>query len=209
MRDVVIFSSSDLIRFALRAIIEPVIIHQPDRVSAVLKVCTSLPEFEREILTSVNPVVVFDIDNVPIINQYSILEKIKGKINEINLVLYSKESKLSNNYPHFKGVDVMYLCKTATLMEIESTIFQCFHRLVTSWNKVPNIFMSHENKSLKLTGRESEILSLLMFGMDTKDIAGLLSINVKTISSHKINILKKYEATSLVELYNKWRKFPF
>lgn len=205
MRDVVIFSGSDLIRFALRAIIEPVIIHRPDRVSAVLKICTSLPEFEREILTSVNPIVIFDIDNVPVFNQYYILNMIKIKTKKINIVFYSKENKLSENYACFKGMDLVHLCKTATVIEIKSTIYQCFYRLVTSVNKFPNIFLSRKDKLSELTGRENQILPLLMFGMTTKKIADLLSISAKTISSHKMNILKKYQVANLVELYNKWK----
>ncbi|MFA3781290.1 LuxR C-terminal-related transcriptional regulator [Yersinia sp. 1652 StPb PI] len=124
------------------------------------------------------------------------------------IIFYSKESELSENYFCFKDMDLIHLCKAAPVMEIESTINQCFYRLMTSLNEISNAFSSRKNKSLKLTGREKQILTLLMFGMATKDISDLLSISAKTISSHKINILKKYQTTSLVELYNKWKKFP-
>lgn len=208
MRDVIIFSGSDLIRFALKTIIEPVIMHRPDRVSSTLKVCTSLPEFEREILASVNPVVIFDIDNISFFNQYHILEVIKKKINEINLIFYSKESELLDGCSFFTEMDLIYICKTASIMEIESTINQCFSRFVTSLNEMPNVFSFRKSKLSGLTGRENQILPLLMFGMATKDIANSLSVNVKTISSHKMNILKKYQTSSLIELYNKWKEFP-
>lgn len=83
MRDVVIFSDSDLIRLALKTIIEPVITYQSDSISTVIKVCASLLEFELEILTAIKPVAIFDIDNVSILNQFYILKVIKGKTRKL------------------------------------------------------------------------------------------------------------------------------
>ncbi|MFW5389560.1 LuxR C-terminal-related transcriptional regulator, partial [Yersinia sp. 2542 StPb PI] len=74
-------------------------------------------------------------------------------------------------------MNLMHICKTATVMEIESTIYQCFYRLVTSLIKESYIFSSRENKLSELTVRENQILPLLMFGMATKDISDLLSIS--------------------------------
>lgn len=208
MRDVIIFSNSDLIRFALKNIIEPVITHQSDSISTVIKVCASLLDFEREILTAINPVVIFDIDNVPIFNQYYILKVIKEKIKKTNFILFSKETKLSENYSQFKNINLMHLCKDAKIMEIESMIYRCFYCLVISLNKTPNISSLHKNKHSELTEREGQILPLLMLGMANKDIADLLSVSAKTISSHKVNILKKYKKTNVVKLYNKWKESP-
>ncbi|AVX36917.1 LuxR C-terminal-related transcriptional regulator [Yersinia massiliensis] len=208
MRDVVIFSGSDLIRFALRAIIEPVFMHRPDRICSVIKICTSLPEFEHEILMSVNPVVIFDVDNIPVMKQFNTLITIRRKIKTSNIIFYSKDNELSGGYSYFKSANVMHLCKTATVNEIESILHQCFYQCVTSLNNTPNIFQCSKNQSSKLTGREHQILPLLMFGLTIKDVADLLSVSTKTISSHKINILKKYQVTSLVELYNKWKEIP-
>lgn len=84
-------------------------------------------------------------------------------------------------------------------------IYQCFYRLVTSFNKIPNISSLRKNKNLELTKRESQILPLLMFGMTNKNIADLLNVSAKTINCHKISILKKYKKTNMIELYNKWK----
>ncbi|MCW8114268.1 helix-turn-helix domain-containing protein [Yersinia intermedia] len=205
MRDVVIFSDSDLIRLALKTIIEPVITYQSDSISTVIKVCASLLEFELEILTAIKPVAIFDIDNVSILNQFYILKVIKGKTREINFIIFSKENKLPGSYSHLKNVNLTHLSKAATVMEIESMIYQCFYRLVTSFNKIPNISSLRKNKNLELTKRESQILPLLMFGMTNKNIADLLNVSAKTINCHKISILKKYKKTNMIELYNKWK----
>ncbi|MFW5393996.1 hypothetical protein V1951_22290, partial [Yersinia sp. 2544 StPb PI] len=60
MRDVIIYSGSDLIRFALKQITEPIIFTCQGVISDSIRVCISLPEFESLLLSSFNPVVIFD-----------------------------------------------------------------------------------------------------------------------------------------------------
>lgn len=51
-----------------------------------------------------------------------------------------------------------------------------------------------------LTTRETEVLRLLADGKRVKDIATLLSISVKTVESHRQNIMDKLEIHSTIEL---------
>ena len=61
----------------------------------------------------------------------------------------------------------------------------------------------------KLSAREIEVLNLLSNGKRNKDIASLLEINEKTVSTYKTRLLKKLNVTSLAELINQARMFQF
>ncbi|WP_338806787.1 response regulator transcription factor [Pseudomonas chlororaphis] len=53
-----------------------------------------------------------------------------------------------------------------------------------------------------LTDREMQVLKLLAQGLPNRTIAEKLNLSSKTISGHKINLLMKLSATSVVELAN-------
>jgi len=45
--------------------------------------------------------------------------------------------------------------------------------------------------SATLSGRESEVLRLIACGYSNKEIAGRLSLSVKTVEAHKANAMRK------------------
>jgi DNA-binding NarL/FixJ family response regulator len=52
----------------------------------------------------------------------------------------------------------------------------------------------------RLTSREREIVQLLAEGQSSKDVSNLLNISVKTVETHRANIMRKLELHSLSEL---------
>jgi len=52
----------------------------------------------------------------------------------------------------------------------------------------------------KLSDREAEVLRLIALGHSNKEIAGQLSLSVKTIEVHKANAMRKLNLTSRIEL---------
>lgn len=57
-----------------------------------------------------------------------------------------------------------------------------------------------DNKISKLTAREREILQLIAEGNSTKEIAATLNLSVKTIESHRRQIMEKLELYNVAEL---------
>lgn len=57
-----------------------------------------------------------------------------------------------------------------------------------------------EEKSINLTKRELEILKLFAEGLTNKEIADQLFISIRTVESHKNNIMQKLELKTTVEL---------
>ena len=52
----------------------------------------------------------------------------------------------------------------------------------------------------RLTAREREIVQLLAEGKANKEVAGLLNISVKTVETHRTNIMRKLDLHSVSEL---------
>ncbi|WP_114748842.1 response regulator transcription factor [Pleomorphovibrio marinus] len=65
-------------------------------------------------------------------------------------------------------------------------------------NPLPNSQADYE-----LTKREKEILSLIYQGMANKDIADQLNKSIRTIETHRFNIMKKLKVNNVVELLKK------
>nr|WP_317632674.1 response regulator transcription factor [uncultured Flavobacterium sp.] len=62
-----------------------------------------------------------------------------------------------------------------------------------------------ERMHRKLSSREIEVLRYLSEGKKNKEIAELLNLNEKTISTYKLRLLTKLHVTSLVDLIDKAR----
>jgi len=64
------------------------------------------------------------------------------------------------------------------------------------------IFNSTDNSLLhtQLSDREFEIFNLLVGGMSVNDIADRLVISNKTVSTHKVRMMKKMQASSIADL---------
>lgn len=56
------------------------------------------------------------------------------------------------------------------------------------------------NKLEKLTRQEIIVLTGIVNGLSNKDISNDLSISVRTVETHRYNIMKKTETTSIIEL---------
>lgn len=65
---------------------------------------------------------------------------------------------------------------------------------------VSSSFSSFNGNINKISQRESQVLQLLVEGNCTKEVASLLNISDKTVESHRINLMKKLEITSVVNL---------
>lgn len=62
---------------------------------------------------------------------------------------------------------------------------------------------SNELLDYQLTKREKEILKLIYDGVSNKDIAEELSKSVRTIETHRFNIMKKLDVSNITELLKK------
>ena len=57
-----------------------------------------------------------------------------------------------------------------------------------------------EDAPLQITGREREVVQLLAEGKGTKEVATMLNVSVKTVETHRTNIMRKLDCHSVTEL---------
>ena len=72
--------------------------------------------------------------------------------------------------------------------------------LIKSYVKRAQTPKKEEEKVIDLTRREKEIITLFALGMSNKEIADKLFISIRTVESHKNNIMNKLELKSTVDL---------
>ena len=61
-------------------------------------------------------------------------------------------------------------------------------------------YIAYIRTTLRLTGREREILQLIAEGKAAKELAFILSISTKTVALHRENIKRKLGVKSTAEL---------
>jgi DNA-binding NarL/FixJ family response regulator len=65
---------------------------------------------------------------------------------------------------------------------------------------VRNQFLRGSTRQRELTNREEEVMRLIAQGYANKEIASRLNISVKTVESHKTNVMEKLELKSRTEI---------
>ena len=81
--------------------------------------------------------------------------------------------------------------KTYLSPDITSTVVQDYVRHLPQRDEAPRV---------TLTPREREVLQLLAEGLRTKQVARKLDVSVKTIETHRRNLMQKLEIDSVAEL---------
>lgn len=61
-------------------------------------------------------------------------------------------------------------------------------------------------KTVELTNREKEIIGLIALGLTNQKIADKLFISLRTVETHRANLMRKMEVKNSVELVNKARE---
>ncbi|HRB70647.1 MULTISPECIES: response regulator transcription factor [Flavobacterium] len=102
-----------------------------------------------------------------------------------------------------------YMHKNSKLEELEFAIKSVFvGNIIFSEAVRKNLALLNKGRKTdrlyrKLSSREIEVLRYLSDGKKNKEIAKLLNLNEKTISTYKLRLLTKLHVTNLVDLVNK------
>jgi DNA-binding CsgD family transcriptional regulator len=65
---------------------------------------------------------------------------------------------------------------------------------------------AYSNRSIRLTKRELEVLSLVIEGKSSKDVADTLFVSKRTIDFHLANIYDKLQVTNRVQAFRRATK---
>lgn len=157
--------------------------------------------------TLIPDIILSDI-NMPVMNGLNALEQLSKQQPSIKFVLLSMHEEREYILNALKIGASGYLLKNIERFELERAIFTVYEGgkyfspaitniLAESFSK-PDI-----NESYDITPREKEVLELVANGNSTKQIADQLGISIRTVESHRINMLKKMKASNTAELIKK------
>ncbi len=102
-----------------------------------------------------------------------------------------------------------YVHKTSKLETLGIAIMKVHHGQIIMNDSIKKnlALIAKQNKSerlyRKLSNREIEVLRYLSGGKKNNEIADILKLNEKTISTYKLRLLTKLNVTNLVDLVNK------
>ena len=156
-----------------------------------------------------NPdVVIMDIA-MPGINGVDATREILSKAPEIKVLALSTYSEKQFIFAMLKAGALGYLVKDCAFEELVSAVRSVAENKIYIAPKVLNIVVKEylNNKSqelpkddVQLTPRERDVLRLITKGKNTKEIASELYVSVKTIETHRQNIMNKLGIHNVAEL---------
>jgi len=161
-----------------------------------------------ELATELSPDIVLADINMPVMNGLVALErlsKLKPSIRFIILTMHEEREYILNA---IKIGASGYLLKNIERPQLEQAIIAVFEGGKYFSPIVTNILAESYNKPEapdlgEISPREKEVLELVAGGKSTKQIADQLGISVRTVESHRINMLKKMKVNNTAELIRK------
>ncbi|MCP4609870.1 MAG: response regulator transcription factor [Planctomycetes bacterium] len=152
-------------------------------------------------------VIVMDV-NMPGMDGIDATRRILNDISDVKIVALSMYPKKSFVVEMLKAGALGYILKDAAFDELVKAIKIVMTSKTYLCPKATNIIVDdyiqdpHGNSSVDtlLTSREIEILKLLANGKQSKEIALLLNLSVKTIDASRRHIMQKLNIESIAEL---------
>ncbi len=153
-------------------------------------------------------VVVMDI-SMPGLNGIDATRRIIAENPEVKVVVLSMHAERRFALEMLKAGATGYLLKDCAFEELIRAIHAVLKGQTYLCSEMTELVLrdylhlSEAAKSLQpcpLTLREREVLQLVAEGKNTKEIANLLNVSVKTIETHRSQIMKKLNLHSLAEL---------
>jgi len=151
-------------------------------------------------------VVLMDI-HMPGMSGLEVIEKLRKSHSGTKFLILSMHEEREYVMKALRaGADgyVLKNVEAAELMKAIKTVYggsKYFSAVVT--NIIADSLAHPPPETPELTAREKEILALVAGGHSTKQIADKLDLSIRTVESHRINMLKKVGVNNTAELIKK------
>jgi len=150
-------------------------------------------------------VILTEID-LPKLNGFKAIRRIKSDFPETKVIMFSSQSEEIYAANSIKAGADGFIPKTACIITIIEAILKVFKNdtylsdsLMQRLNKNSKS-IKESSFYKKLSTREVEVLKLLASGKRNKHIAKELEINEKTVSTYRARLMKKLNVNNLVDL---------
>jgi DNA-binding NarL/FixJ family response regulator len=153
-------------------------------------------------------VVVMDI-NMPELNGIEATRQIVAELPGTKIIALSMYSDKRYVVGMLKAGVSGYLLKNCAFDELVAAISAVMNNQNYMSQKIAGTVMkeyaniletSDSSPASQLSAREREVLQLIAEGMKTKDIAERIHVSVKTVETHRQQIMRKLNVTSVAEL---------
>jgi len=151
-------------------------------------------------------VIDLELEGLPRINA---VKAIMQNYPNTKIIIYTNLSESISTPNAIKAGVSAYVHKNESLEKLEQAIIRVNKGEVIFNEDVKRklALIAKQNKSerlyRKLSSREVEVLRYLSDGKKNNEIAKILGLNEKTISTYKLRLLAKLHVTNLVDLVNK------
>lgn len=174
---------------------------------------TNIQSLKRIVKTKNDSIVLIDHDTV-ILNggESEFLKKLSGNMQMTQFICFINKPNLQLAKNLLKAGFSGILTPTSSLNET----FKAISQVVTGKKYVAEEFrtllihkfiVENESEPLKLSLRETNVVSLLKQGLNSQQIADQLSIKLKTVQVHRYNILRKTKSRNTANLIDKYSTF--
>lgn len=155
--------------------------------------------------------VVMDI-NMPVIDGLAATEEIKRHHPELKVVVVSMLTDLTTVTRALKAGADAYLLKSNSSEELRTALKKIFRNEVYVSESIAHLFSKdamndRESKDVYLkfseeliTSREKEVLKLITEGFTNLEISNILNISVRTVDTHRTNVLAKLKLPNTAAL---------
>jgi DNA-binding NarL/FixJ family response regulator len=172
-------------------------------------------ELYKSLRISAPDILIMEID-LPEVNGINALRRIKTEFPEMRVLIYSTYPEEIYALRSIKSGAAGYVPKTASTKLFLKALKQIGKGGIFLNEELTSTFSSRNvgetsaiSRYKKLSSREIEVLNLLSSGKRNKDIANILNINEKTVSTYKTRLLKKLKIDNLADLIHQSRMFQF
>lgn len=174
----------------------------------IVATSTTFEELQNALQSKTIDIVILDLELEGVSSIRDIKSLIK-EFTETKFVLFTSVSEKMYAPTAIKAGVAAYVMKTTSLKDFENTIIKVYQGVIIFSEEVKkSIELLSKGKKgdrlfKKLSTREIEVLRYLNDGKKNKEIAEILSLDEKTISTYKLRLLAKLNVTNLVDLLSK------
>jgi DNA-binding NarL/FixJ family response regulator len=147
---------------------------------------------------------------MPSMNGVEAIQEVKKRWNNTKVLIFTAKNKEENIIRAFQAGARGYILKDAAPEEL---LFAISHLLAGYYYVAPSILPTviqgycRVEKTLvegfcgvKLSMRERELLKLIAEGHKNKDMANILCLSVKTVETHRCNLMRKLDIHNVADL---------
>jgi len=178
-----------LVRAGIRALIERI-----DRVKVVGEAGDGLQALA--LIEKLGPDVVLLDLTMPGMSGFEVLKETSERFPEVNMIVLSVHDSEEYAFHALRSGAVGFLPKSAASAELEVAIERVLRgEKYVSPSVAPEAPLEFSRDSTEasaeLTPRQREVLTLIAHGYSTRDVAGALNIAVKTVETHRAQLMER------------------